>query len=59
MGVFFGGSILLNVTCSGFDLPTFIDSAFKKLQSDVEVSADILIGIPSTKQSAWPFVANI
>lgn len=29
---------------SGFDLPTFVQTAFKKLQSDVELSVDVTIG---------------
>lgn len=30
---------------SGFNLPNFVQAAFKKLQSDVQLSADVTIGI--------------
>jgi hypothetical protein len=30
--------------CRGFNLPTFVDTAFKKLTSDVELQSDVSIG---------------
>jgi len=33
------------MTCSGFNLPNFVDTAFKQLHSDVQLAADIQIGI--------------
>ena len=29
----------------GFDLPTFVDTAFKKLRSDVHLTAELMIGV--------------
>ncbi|TFK44582.1 hypothetical protein BDQ12DRAFT_661303 [Crucibulum laeve] len=47
---------------SGFDLPTFVQSAFKKLKSDVELSADVTLGDYQTTlqytQSAVPTVTD-
>lgn len=36
--------ILTWLTCSGFDLSNFVDTAFKQLHSDVQLEADIQIG---------------
>jgi hypothetical protein len=33
------------MTCSGFNLPNFVDIAFKQLHSDVQLEADIQIGM--------------
>lgn len=37
----------LRLTCiySGFNLPTFVQRAFKQLKSDVKLSADVTIGM--------------
>lgn len=31
-------------TCSGFNLPSFVQTAFKKLQSDVQITSELSIG---------------
>lgn len=38
--------VILNLMSvpSGFDLPSFVDTAFKQLKSDVQLSADVTIG---------------
>jgi len=35
---------VLTVPSSGFDLPKFVQTAFKKLKSDVELTTDVTIG---------------
>jgi hypothetical protein len=39
-------SVLIFSSCGfrGFNLPNFVDTAFKKLQSDVQLTAGVLIG---------------
>ena len=34
----------LTITCSGFNLPKFVDTAFNQLHSDVQIEADVQIG---------------
>lgn len=35
---------MLTMACSGFELPKFVQTAFKKLQSDVQLTTDVTLG---------------
>jgi len=45
--------LTLNAFPSGFDLPTFVDTAFKQLRSDVQLSAQLMIGTLSFLSPLW------